>query len=220
MRDAATTTRREWHAPEATKCEFIRDSITYLGHELNATGIYLLDDKLEVVQDAPEPQNQEELRAYLGLLGYYQRFIPMLTGHIAPLNALLNAEYISKPSVGGNLWWRSKNSWKRAPSNPKFKWSPKERQVFRASKELLQKRTLLVHYYHHKPLLLQTDASQYCLEAMISHKMPDGTEKQITIASRTMTDPEKKCMQYEKEALSKSSDWRNFTDTSMGDHSR
>ena len=48
-----------------------------------------------------------------------------------------------------------------------------------------------LHYYHHKPLLLQTDASQYGLEAMISHKMPDGTEKQITIASRTMTDPEK-----------------------------
>ena len=185
-----------------TKCEFMRDSITYLGHKIDATGIYPLDDKLEAVREAPEPQNQEELRAYLGLLGYYRQFIPRLTDHIAPLNDLLKAEYTSKPAGGGKQRRRSKNPRKRAPPDPKFKWGAKERQVFRASKELLQKGTLLVHYDPNKPLLLQTDASQYGLGAVISHEMPDGTERPIAFASRTMTDPEKNYAQYEKEALS------------------
>ena len=184
------------------KCEFMKTSMTYLGHQIDAKGIYPLDDKLEAISAAPEPRNQEELRAYLGLLGYYRQFIPNLTKHIAPLNQLLKAEFSSKPQGKGRRGRRKKDSEHRSPPDPKFTWGPEQKEAFQASKKLLKKGQLLVHYDVEKPLLLQTDASQYGLGAVISHVMPDGTERPISFASRTMTEPEKNYAQYEKEGLS------------------
>ena len=57
------------------------------------------------------------------------------------------------------------------------------------------------HYDARKPLLLQTDASHYGLGTVISHIIPDGTERPISFASRTMTEHEKNYAQYEKEGL-------------------
>jgi transposase InsO family protein len=159
------------------KCEFFKSSITYLGHQITADGIRPVMDKLKAIREAPEPQNVEQLQAYLGLLGYYRKFIPNLSKRIAPLNELLKADQ-------------------------KFNWGPVEIATFKMSKGLISSNALLVHYDPTKPLLLQTDASPYGLGAVISHEMPDGTEKPIAFASRSLTPSEKNYAQYEKEALS------------------
>ena len=184
------------------KCEFLKASMTYLGHRMDSKGIYPLEDKLEAINAAPKPRNQEELRAYLGLLGYYRQFIPNLTNHIAPLNQLLKAEFSSKSPGKGKKGRRKKGNQHRSPPDPKFTWGPEQKTAFLASKKLLKKGQLLVHYDARKPLLLQTDASHYGLGAVISHIMPDGTERPIWFASRTMTEHEKNYAQYEKEGLS------------------
>ena len=66
------------------KCAFLQDSIEYLGHRLDKEGIRPLQAKLDAIQDAPRPVNQTQLQAYVGLLGYYRKFIPNLTKEIAP----------------------------------------------------------------------------------------------------------------------------------------
>lgn len=58
------------------KCEFMAKSISYLGHQIDVDGLHPLSDKVQEVRDAPSPQSVQELKAYLGLLSYYSKFLP------------------------------------------------------------------------------------------------------------------------------------------------
>ena len=57
------------------KCEFMVSSVKYLGHIIDANGLHPAPDKLKAVKNAPAPQNVTELKAYLGLLTYYSKFL-------------------------------------------------------------------------------------------------------------------------------------------------
>ena len=71
------------------KCEFLKDSVEFLGHKIDAEGLHVLPDKVEAIASAPKPQNIQELRSFLGLLNYYGKFIPNLSTTVHPLNCLL-----------------------------------------------------------------------------------------------------------------------------------
>ena len=61
------------------KCKFMVSSVQYLGHIIDANGLHPVHpapDKLKAVKNAPNPQNVTELKAYLGLLTYYSKFLP------------------------------------------------------------------------------------------------------------------------------------------------
>ena len=70
------------------KCSFIQTSVTYLGHSIEADGIWPVPEKVEAVRQAPQPQNAVELRSYLGLLTYYSKFLPNMSTILAPLYRL------------------------------------------------------------------------------------------------------------------------------------
>lgn len=173
------------------KCALMKDSVDYLGHRLDKNGLSPLQDKLDAIRQAERPVNQSQLQAYLGLLGYYRKFIPNLSQEIAPLTEMLKAEY------------RSNSGGKRSSKpDPKFQWGKKQEQAFQRSKRFLQTDSVLTHYDPSKPILLQTDASPYGLGAVISHVEPDGQERPIAFASRTLKPSEVNYAQYEKESLS------------------
>ena len=65
----------------------------------------------------------------------------------------------------------------------KWKWSKVEQQDFQASQELLISSDVLVHYDPEKKLVLACDASPYDVVAVLSHHMPDGSERPIGFAS-------------------------------------
>lgn len=158
------------------KCEFMVPTVKYLGHIIDATGLHPAVDKVKAIQNAPAPQNTSELKAYLGLLTYYSKFLPNMATTLAPLYQLLR-------------------------NNVKWQWASAQVKAFQDSKELLTSDSLLVHYDPTKELTLMCDASPYGVGAVLSQIDTKGVEKPVGYASRTLSSAERNYSQLEKEAL-------------------
>ena len=124
----------------------------------------------------PRPTNVGTLRSFLGMINYYNAFLPSLHNIRAPLIRLL----------AQNFPWC---------------WSVECEHAFVKLKSLLTSDLLLTHYDPQKPIIVAADASSYGVGAVISHRFPDGSEKAIIHASRTLTTAERNYSQIEKEAL-------------------
>ena len=68
-----------------SKCNFFKKHIHYLGHLISADGIRPLKDKLDTICDMPAPHNSKEVKQFLGLVGYYRKFVPRFADLSRPL---------------------------------------------------------------------------------------------------------------------------------------
>ena len=87
-------------------------------------------------------------------------------------------------------------------TDQKWNWSRECKEAFQSAKDRLTSSQLLTHYDPTLPMNMAADASAYGLGAVISHVFPDGSERPIAFASRTLTASERNYAQLEKEALS------------------
>ena len=78
------------------KCTFLSSSVTYLGHKIDSEGLHPLPSKVRAVMEAPCPSNPKQLKAYLGLITYYAKFLPNLSSLLTPLYKL------HKKTIPGN----------------------------------------------------------------------------------------------------------------------
>ena len=159
------------------KCHFMRESVEYLGHRIDSQGLHTTSEKIKAIQLAPRPKCQQQLRSFLGLVHYYGKFIPNLAAMLHPMNDLLQ-------------------------KNVKWRWSSECEQAFQKAKKSLTSSTVLAHYDPQLPLRMAADASAYGVGAVISLVYPNGVERPIAYASRTLTAAERNYAQIEKEALS------------------
>lgn len=157
------------------KCKFLQPTVQYLGYCLSSEGISPQDSILDAIKKAPEPSNKEELRAYVGLINFYGKFICNLSDKISCFYDLLVKD---KPWV-----------WSKTCSN-----------TFQQSKSWVLSSDVLVHYDVKKPLILTCDASPRGVGAILSHCF-DGVEKPIAFASKSLSASEKNYSQLHKEAL-------------------
>ena len=88
-------------------------------------------------------------------------------------------------------------------------------QAFEAAKEKLISAPVLAHFDPNLPIHLAGDASAYGIGAVISHQYPDGSERPIAYASRTLSTSERNYAQVEEEALGLIFALNNFTLTFM-----
>ena len=158
------------------KCKFRQTSVKYLGHHIDAEGVHPTGEKVEAIAEARAPENVAELRSYLGMINYYHRFLRNLSSVLAPLHQLLQH---------GNKW----------------QWGPSQQEAFEKSKMMLQSSHVLVHFDPGLPMRVSCDASPYGIGAVLSHIMPDGTERPVAFASRTLSPAEKNYAQIEREGL-------------------
>ncbi|CAC5386472.1 unnamed protein product [Mytilus coruscus] len=70
------------------KCVFMAEEVVYLGFKINKHGIYPVESKVEAINKAPSPTNVTELKAYLGMLNYYNRFLANLSHLLKPLHLI------------------------------------------------------------------------------------------------------------------------------------
>ena len=127
--------------------------------------------------DALHPRDVQKLRSFLGLVHYYGKFLQNLSTLLHPLNQLLKQ---------GSKWH----------------WSKECDKAFTKAKQCLVMAPVLAHYNPNLPIRLAADASAYGIGAVISHIFPDGTERPVAFASRTLTATERNYAQIQKEALS------------------
>ena len=83
----------------------------------------------------------------------------------------------------------------------KWQWNSEQENSFKASKELLTSSQLLVHFNPQLKVILACDASAYGVGAVLAHQMPDGSEKPVAYASRSLSKSERNYSQLEKEGL-------------------
>ena len=137
--------------------------------------------------------NLTQLRAFLGMVQYYSKFLPDLATQLAPLHRLLQKEV-------------------------KWSWGAEEETSFRLVKGMLLQDKVLIHYDPDLPLVLATDSSLYGLGAVLSHCTVEGVEWPIAYPSLSLSEPEKKYSQIEKEALSLVWGVKNFQTYLEGYH--
>ena len=71
-----------------SKCDFFKKHMHYLGHLISAGGIRPLKDKLDTIRDMPAQCNSKEVKQFLGLVGYYRKFVPHFAVLSRPLTKL------------------------------------------------------------------------------------------------------------------------------------
>jgi len=72
-----------------SKCEFWLEKVAFLGHVLTAEGVAVDPAKIEAVIEWPQPKNITDIRSFLGLAGYYRRFIKNFSKIAKPMTELL-----------------------------------------------------------------------------------------------------------------------------------
>lgn len=157
------------------KCSFAASNVTYLGHVVTAEGVKPNPDNLKSVSSFPRPRSATEVRQFLGLAGYYRRFIPNFAEVARPLTQLTKTKGV-------------------------FAWDKEQQNSFDALRTALCSEDVLVYPDFRDPFILATDASNVALGAVLSQRR-DGQERPICYASRQLRGPELNYSATEKELL-------------------
>ena len=143
---------------KASKCEFFRREVTYLGHVVSEAGIRTDPSKIEAVLNWPEPKTVKEVRKFLGFTGYYRRFVKGYASIVRPLNDLLIGHPTNKKAKKG----------KKPKSKPTvFQWGVEQQEAFRTIIERLTQPPVLAYADYRLPFRLYTDASSSGLGAVL-----------------------------------------------------
>ncbi|KAK3090231.1 hypothetical protein FSP39_010232 [Pinctada imbricata] len=163
------------------KCQMFKEKLRYLGHVISKEGMMPDPDKTLAVADWTRPKSETELRGFLGLAGYYRRFVRDLAKIASPLHQLLKGSC-------------KKSKQKKASSQIK-EWDEKCETSFQKLKECLTSAPLLGHPDFHKPFILEIDASMAGLGAVLSQDQEHGRVV-LCYASRALRDHEKNMKNY------------------------
>ncbi|GBG60275.1 hypothetical protein CBR_g4229 [Chara braunii] len=131
------------------KCEFAKQELEYLGHFVTPKGIRPLADKIQAIVDWSEPRCTTDVRSFMGLAGYYQRFVESYSKVAAPLSRL------------------------QSPKVP-FEFADAARSAFTTLKAAMQAAPTLRIYDPTLPTQVTTDASGYGIGAVLEQCHEDG----------------------------------------------
>lgn len=158
----------------AAKCNFAKEELRYLGHMISAKGIHPDSAKTDPLNQLPNPKNVHDVRALLGMLGYYRRFIRNFATIAEPLTRLLKAEV-------------------------PFKWGPEQEEAKATLLRAMTSQPILAYPDFSKPFIIQTDASDVGVGAVLS-QIQDGKEHPISYASETLDQTKRSYSATEREA--------------------
>ncbi|KAI5626698.1 hypothetical protein C0J50_13742 [Silurus asotus] len=165
-----------------TKCRFLQDSVRFLGHQVSAQGISPDPDKVAAVSDWKTPETVKELRSFLGFCSYYRKFIEGFSRIAGPLHDLVNACLREGRYAKGSRYFSTL-------------WSNECEQAFNNLKKELTTAPVLGFADFTCPFIIETDASQNGLGAILYQKQGDK-KRVIAYASRRLRNAERNDRNY------------------------
>lgn len=160
------------------KCEFGQSSLTFLGHNISANGFKPLSSKIEAIQRIPQPKIAKELKSFLATINFYRRFLPNATEYQRLLHKM----------IPGN----KKND------KSKLIWTEECISAFNKCKSEIENTTMLSYPSYNGYLVLQTDASDACVGAVL-HQIEDNQARPLGFYSKELTSTQKKYSAYDRE---------------------
>ena len=169
--------RRAGLTANAKKCRMGLNETDYLGFTIGRGCVRPQQGKVEKIKNWPQPATQKQLKSYLGLIAYYQKFVKNFA------------------TVAGPLYEMTRQI------HPKrLTWTNETNAAFERLKSALCQEPVLISPDFNKPFLLQTDASGTGLGAVLA-QVVDGDEHPILFVSRKLLSHERNYATVEKECL-------------------
>src|SRR4030095_13876941 len=161
--------RKEKLYAKFSKCEFWLRQVQFLGHTISAEGVMVDQSKISAFQNWEPPKNAQEVRSFLGLAGYYRRFIQNFSKIAVPLTSLTR-------------------------KNLKFYWGDEQSEAFQTLKDALSKALVLSLPDDSEDFIVYSNASGQGLGCVLMQR-----GKVIAYASRQVKDYEKRYLTHDLE---------------------
>lgn len=157
------------------KSLFCRNELKYLGYVVDRFGLRTDPSKVDVILNFPVPKEVKDVKRFLGMAGWYRRFIHNFSKIARPLTRLTSKKV-------------------------NFVWSDEANDAFNVLKTALVSAPILRCPDFEKPFYIHTDASSYAIGAVLTQKS-DGCDHPIAYCSRTLNSPETNYSATERELL-------------------
>lgn len=158
------------------KCQFGVAELDFYGYRFTSEGLKPTEEKVRAVKECSPPESKEEVRSFLGMIGYLSKFIPRYAVLTAPLRRLTGQDVL-------------------------FTWGPEEKAAFQKLKDSITSDDTMAFFNPRKPIIVRTEASfNEGLSAGLFQRTNKGLQP-VHYISRSMTPAEKRYSQTEKDAL-------------------
>uniref|UniRef100_A0A8R1ITM5 RNA-directed DNA polymerase n=2 Tax=Caenorhabditis japonica TaxID=281687 RepID=A0A8R1ITM5_CAEJA len=182
LREVLKRLRQSGLKLRATKCHIAQERVEYLGHQVTPEGVQTEEKKVERMKNFSKPTNAKELLSFLGLVGYYRKFIINFAQLAAPLT----------PLTSKKVCW---------------KWEKEQEEAFQkliqsvCQTPVLAQPDVRAALDGNRPFMIYTDASRQGVGAVLAQEGEDGMQHPIAFASKSLTPAETRYHVTDLEAL-------------------
>ncbi|CAM5174954.1 unnamed protein product [Natator depressus] len=152
---------------KAKKCQIGLNRVTYLGHQVGQGTINPIQAKVDAIHKWPVPKSKKQVQSFLGLAGYYRRFVPQYSQIATPLTDLTK---------------------KKQPNA--VQWTEECQKAFNQLKASLMSDPVLRAPDFDKPFLVTTDASKRGVGAVLMQEAPDQEFHPVVFLSKKLSERE------------------------------
>ncbi|SOV04067.1 uncharacterized protein UDID_19529 [Ustilago sp. UG-2017a] len=149
---------------KAEKCQFSTSQTEFLGFVVSDQGVAMDPSKTEVITNWPVPKLVHDVQVFLGFCNFYRKFIPQYSQTAYPLTQLLHKEAQSAP----------------------FAWHNDAQHAFEQLCSAFGTDTILRHFDPTRPIIVETDASDFAVAAVLSQSFDQGARHPITFFSKKL----------------------------------
>ena len=183
LRMVLETLRQHKLYARPTKCSFNHPEVEFCGHIVGNGVVKVLDKKVKIIREWPQPKNVQEVRQFFGLANYYRRFIKNFGLIAAPLSELFKEH-------GGDKR-------KKRP----IVWNTAHQLAFERLKQALTNAPVLHQSDPTKLYMIETDASDFALGYTLMQQGDDELMYPVAFDGQKMHGAELKYPTHEKELL-------------------